>query len=164
MAAIASARTALGFVPALSTSNLSPASCRSSPSAIWLRAELAVQRMRTRFLLLIDVPSARKNERRPPPPHFHAATAPINETEPSAAAAPVSSTATGTATTCRLRGANERAHNSALNLRSNRVHIDPLPTQESARVFDVVHAGSFNPYVLKSGLGELRNVVVVLQS
>src|SRR5689334_14547508 len=37
----------LGLVPALSTSNWSPASCRKSPSAIWLRAEFPVQRIST---------------------------------------------------------------------------------------------------------------------
>src|SRR3954453_19741516 len=48
MAAIASGRTVPGSVPALSTSKDSPASWRRSPSAIWLRAELPVQRIRTR--------------------------------------------------------------------------------------------------------------------
>jgi hypothetical protein len=37
-------------IPALKTSKRSPASWRNKPSAIWLRAELPVQRMRTRFL------------------------------------------------------------------------------------------------------------------
>ena len=36
MTAIASGRTWLGFVPALTTSKRSPASCRNRPSAIWL--------------------------------------------------------------------------------------------------------------------------------
>ena len=49
MTAIASGRTMPGFVPALSTSNRSPASWRNSPSAIWLRAELPVQRISTLF-------------------------------------------------------------------------------------------------------------------
>src|ERR1700747_236204 len=47
--AIASGRTASGRVPALSTSKYSPASCRSSPSAIWLAAELPVQKISTLF-------------------------------------------------------------------------------------------------------------------
>ena len=46
---IASGRTVSGHVPALSTSKYSPASCRSSPSAIWLSAELPVQRISTLF-------------------------------------------------------------------------------------------------------------------
>src|SRR5579872_3181669 len=50
MVAIASGRTRLGLVPALNTSKWPPASWRSSPSAIWLRAEFPVHRMRTRFL------------------------------------------------------------------------------------------------------------------
>src|ERR1700722_13796407 len=48
--AMASGRTWLGWVPALSTSKRSPASWRNNPSAIWLRAEFPVQRMRTRLL------------------------------------------------------------------------------------------------------------------
>lgn len=39
-----------GFVPALSTLKWSLASCRSSPSAIWLRAEFPADRMSTLFL------------------------------------------------------------------------------------------------------------------
>jgi len=50
MTAIASGRTWPGFVPALSTSKRSQASCRNRPSAIWLLAELRVHRMRTLFL------------------------------------------------------------------------------------------------------------------
>src|ERR1035438_2288198 len=50
---IASGRTWLGLVPALKTSKRSPASWRRRPSAIWLRAEFPVQRMRTRFLSII---------------------------------------------------------------------------------------------------------------
>src|ERR687894_659269 len=49
IAATASGRTAVGLTPALSTSKRAPPSWRSSPSAIWLRAELPVQRIRTRF-------------------------------------------------------------------------------------------------------------------
>src|ERR1700733_11101532 len=48
--ATASGRTRLGCVPALLTSKRSPASWRNRPSAIWLRAEFPVQRMRMRFL------------------------------------------------------------------------------------------------------------------
>ena len=40
--AMASERTWLGFVPALATLYAFPASWRSNPSAIWLRAELPV--------------------------------------------------------------------------------------------------------------------------
>jgi hypothetical protein len=36
-----------GFVPALKTSNFSPAKWRSRPSAIWLLAELPVHRIKT---------------------------------------------------------------------------------------------------------------------
>jgi hypothetical protein len=50
---IASGRTDDGATPALSTSNRSPAIIRKSPSAIWLRAEFPVHRIRTRFLSLI---------------------------------------------------------------------------------------------------------------
>ena len=55
MTAISSGRTELGFVPALSTSKSFPASCRRSPSAMRLRAELPVQRIRTRFSIAHDV-------------------------------------------------------------------------------------------------------------
>src|SRR5688572_7008951 len=41
----------LGSVPALKTSKRSPARLRSRPSAIWLLAELPVQRNRTLFLV-----------------------------------------------------------------------------------------------------------------
>src|SRR6185437_9584244 len=51
--AIASGRTMLGFVPALSTVKRSPASCRNRPSAICDRAELPVQRMSTRFFSML---------------------------------------------------------------------------------------------------------------
>jgi hypothetical protein len=48
-------------LPALSTSNFAPASCRKSPSAIWLRAELPVQRISTLFLAIVHpVPSKLK--------------------------------------------------------------------------------------------------------
>lgn len=49
-AAIASERTMLGCVPALKTSNLLPAISRNKPSAIWLRAEFPVQRIKTRLI------------------------------------------------------------------------------------------------------------------
>src|ERR1035437_9247463 len=49
IAAMASGRTELVFVPALEASNQVPPSCRSSPSAIWLRAEFPVHRIRTRM-------------------------------------------------------------------------------------------------------------------
>src|SRR5262247_304690 len=50
MTAIASGRTRLGFVPALSTVKRSPASCRNKPSAICDRAEFPVHRISTRVL------------------------------------------------------------------------------------------------------------------
>src|SRR5436190_11832302 len=53
IASTASGRTLDGFTPALSTSNLSPATFRKRPSAIWLRAEFPVHKIRTRFLLRI---------------------------------------------------------------------------------------------------------------
>jgi hypothetical protein len=49
IAATASARTRVGLTPALCTSKRAPPSWRSNPSAIWLRAELPVQRINTRF-------------------------------------------------------------------------------------------------------------------
>ncbi len=55
-----SGRTWVASVPAENASNRSPASARSSPSAIWLRAELWVHRNRTRRLrsaLTISLPS-----------------------------------------------------------------------------------------------------------
>src|SRR6266705_3238745 len=55
--AIASGLTCPGRVPALSTSKRSPASCPSNPSAIWLRAEFPVQRIKTRFFM-VQIPSA----------------------------------------------------------------------------------------------------------
>src|SRR5262249_22481227 len=51
--AMASGLTRPGFVPALSTSKRSPASCSSNPSAIWLRAEFPVQRIKTRFFMVL---------------------------------------------------------------------------------------------------------------
>jgi hypothetical protein len=42
-----------GFRAGENTSKCSPASCRSSPSAIWLRAELPVHKNRTRLHSLI---------------------------------------------------------------------------------------------------------------
>src|SRR3954471_3882855 len=53
IASIASARTPTGRTPALSTSNRSPPNPLKSPSAIWLRAEFPVQRIKTRFLSLM---------------------------------------------------------------------------------------------------------------
>src|SRR5208337_3862003 len=50
--AMASGRTRLGFTPALKTSKRSPASWRSRASAIWLRAEFPVHRIRTRFFFI----------------------------------------------------------------------------------------------------------------
>src|SRR6185503_8501951 len=40
-----------GWVPALTTSNRSPARCRSHPSAIWLRHEFPVHRKSTFFFI-----------------------------------------------------------------------------------------------------------------
>src|SRR5580765_1825687 len=48
IASMARGFTDVFSVPALAASKRSPASVRSSPSAIWLRAELCVQRNRTR--------------------------------------------------------------------------------------------------------------------
>jgi hypothetical protein len=42
-----------GSLPALKTSRRSPAFARTQPSAIWERAELPVQRIKTRFLSVI---------------------------------------------------------------------------------------------------------------
>jgi hypothetical protein len=56
--AIASRRTALGFVPAETTSNLSPPNDRKRPSALWLRAEFPVQRISTRFVMTRRGPAA----------------------------------------------------------------------------------------------------------
>src|ERR1700724_3698079 len=42
--------SAWNFMPALSTANRSPASCRSSPSAICERAEFPLHRISARFL------------------------------------------------------------------------------------------------------------------
>src|SRR5271166_1066255 len=56
MTAIASGLTCPGRVPALSTSKRSPASCLSNPSAIWLRAEFPVQRIKTRFFQELSAP------------------------------------------------------------------------------------------------------------
>ena len=55
---IACGRTKLGCRPALKTSKRSPASWRSRPSAIWLRATLPVQTIST-FCLSIDPSDAR---------------------------------------------------------------------------------------------------------
>lgn len=62
--AIASGRTFEGFVPAENTSNLSPASCRHKPSAIWLRAEFPVQRISMRFRLFMLKPKEEEDCRR----------------------------------------------------------------------------------------------------
>ena len=48
IARIASGCTRVASVPALAASKRSPARARSQPSAIWLRAELCVQRKSTR--------------------------------------------------------------------------------------------------------------------
>src|SRR6266508_4204286 len=49
---LASGWTRVISVPALATSKRSPASARRNPSAIWLRAELCVQRNKTRCLAM----------------------------------------------------------------------------------------------------------------
>src|SRR5262249_39889833 len=56
IARMASGCTRVAFVPALATSKRSPASERSSPSAIWLRAELWVHRNSTRCLFTSHLP------------------------------------------------------------------------------------------------------------
>src|SRR5688572_14375795 len=53
IALMASGWTRVASVPALSTSMRPPPAARSSPSAIWLRDELWVHRMRTRFVSLM---------------------------------------------------------------------------------------------------------------
>src|ERR1700686_5176129 len=55
--AIASGLTRPGRVPALLTSKRSAASWASNPSAIWLRAELPVQRIKTRFFMSFSIKS-----------------------------------------------------------------------------------------------------------
>ena len=57
--------TRLGLTPALSTSNMPPPSRLSKPSAIWLRAELPVQRMSTRFLSDMTTSPSRVGRPRP---------------------------------------------------------------------------------------------------
>src|SRR6266571_733611 len=57
MASMARGLTPMGAVPALWTSSVSPPRCRKRPSAIWLRTELPVQRMRTRRLDIGRSPS-----------------------------------------------------------------------------------------------------------
>ena len=49
---VASGLNLVGETPALATSKRSPAMCRSKPSAIWLLAELPVQRNKTRFIFI----------------------------------------------------------------------------------------------------------------
>jgi hypothetical protein len=49
MASIAYGFTLDGCEPALETSTLEPRSLRARPSAIWLRAEFATHRNKTRF-------------------------------------------------------------------------------------------------------------------
>src|SRR5437667_1360353 len=56
IARMASGCTRVASVPALASSNRSPASERSSPSAIWLRAELWVHRHSTRCLFTSHLP------------------------------------------------------------------------------------------------------------
>src|SRR6266700_4719764 len=56
IARMASGCTRVASVPALATSKRSPASERSSPSAIWLRAELWVHRNSTRCLFTSHLP------------------------------------------------------------------------------------------------------------
>src|SRR4030095_7907386 len=55
MARIASGFTDVFSVPALSASYRSAARARRKPSAIWLRAELCVQRNRTRVLGIVSL-------------------------------------------------------------------------------------------------------------
>src|SRR5947209_10486306 len=52
IARIAMGRTCVASVPAENASKRSPARWRSKPSAIWLRAELCVQRNSTRRLFI----------------------------------------------------------------------------------------------------------------
>src|SRR5258708_28429222 len=63
IAAMASGRTRVGLVPAEKTPKLWPASWRHRPSAIWLLAELPVQRMRIRFGFVIKRAVAAKAPR-----------------------------------------------------------------------------------------------------
>src|SRR5215211_2722435 len=60
IALMASSLTWVASVPALIVSKRSPATCLSSPSAIWLLAELWVQRNRT--LLLCGASAAATND------------------------------------------------------------------------------------------------------
>src|SRR3954454_12064512 len=57
IASIASGRTWVASVPAEYASKRSPPRWRSNPSAIWLRAELWVQRKRTRCSFIVHLPT-----------------------------------------------------------------------------------------------------------
>src|SRR3974390_2021886 len=80
--------------------------------------------------------------------------------EPASAAA--SGSAAGLATS-RLHGADERAHELAVDLSRHGVDVDALAGQEIVRVLHLVDAGGLDAGLLEAGGLQLRVVLVLLQ-
>src|SRR5277367_861373 len=105
------------------------------PSAIWLRAEFPVQRMRTRcfFMPALSI-AARRATARLRLPRFHCV---------------------------RLRGTDKGAHEFAVHLRRDLVEVDSLPRKKFACILDAIDSRWLNIDLLKSG-GEQFFAVIIL--
>src|SRR5579872_264719 len=105
------------------------------------------------------LPTARRSPIMPEP-----TTAASNDPVPNASAAmrpTVSYAAARGPATRGLRSTNEGAHEFALHLWSNRLHIHALPHQKGTRILDVVHAGRSDFDVGKTSFHEFAEVLIV---
>src|SRR6516165_3471344 len=134
--AMASGLTRPGFVPALSTSKRSPASCSSNPSAIWLRAEFPVQRIKTRFFMVLVVEENLLNL---------------------GAAAGHAARRTG------LGRSNKGTDELALDLSCQIIDIEAAIRQKGSRIVDIVNPRGLDIDVVKTGFGELVQIILLAQ-
>src|SRR6516164_1261952 len=135
--AIASDRTLPGRVPALCTSKRSPAACRSKPSAIWLRAELPVQRINTRFFIVL-----------------------VLEENLFLGAAAGRAARRYRWLVC----TNKRADEFAFHLSGPRLDLEALARQKGPRVLQAVNPRGLDLDMLKTGLGEFGHIFFIAQS
>src|SRR5262245_56943821 len=133
--AMASGLTRPGIVPALSTSKRSPASCSSSPSAIWLRTEFPVQRIKTRFFIVLV----------------------MEENLFSGAATGRAAPHSG------LGRANKGTDELAPHLSCQVIDIEAAIRQKGARIIDIVNPRGLDFDVVKTGFDELLQIILLGQ-
>src|SRR5262245_48781242 len=132
-----------GRLPAENALNRPSPSLLRIASAIMDRAEFPVHKKST-----LNTPSgARRSFMERPIPQRHSAAA--------------CERAAAFVRRARLHGADEGAHEFALHLRCERIHIDALSRQEFARVFDVVDPRRLDRDRIKASCPQLASVLII---